>query len=220
MHKQSNNVSELPIIMTLVKVAILLIICGVAIFMDVKERKQKVESKEVSRVIVYERPEVIPEDVMPPVKPKRKHITLEPVEPGYIPDTQHYYIPWANRLKISLDEFKLLCQTVQCEAGTQNLDCKTHVAKVIVNRLYSEKFPDTMHDVIYQRDADGDPQFSVIDWKGFPNCYEIDDETEIACFTAITEGDIPEDVLYFNSIDFFTWAPRYKQVDQMFFSRG
>ena len=219
-NKQLNEKDDIPAILMLVKIAILLVICGVAIFMDVKERKQKAETKVESKVIFYEKPEVIPEDITPVVKPERKHITLKPVEPGYIPDTEHYYIPWANKLKISLDDFDLLCKTVQCEAGTQSLDCKIHVARVILNRLYSEKFPNTMHDVIYQRNKHGKPQFSVIDWAGFPNCHEVDDETEIACFTAITEGDIPTDILYFNSIEFFSWVPRYKKIDQMYFSRG
>lgn len=154
-------------------------------------------------------------------EPSEPKITpLELVEPGYIPDADNYYIPWADRLKISLDEFKLLCQTVQCEVGNQDLKCKKYAARVILNRLYSDKFPDTMHDVVYQRNEYGSPQFSVIDWAGFPNCREIDDETETACFLAIAEDDIPSDLFYFNSIGYFTWAIDYWDNGVMYFSRG
>ncbi len=197
----------------LVALFILLAFIAALIFAAIKSKPTPVVSAEV-----VERPHVTLQPVEPQIRP---HVTLEPVEPGYIPDADHYYIPWADRLKISLDEFKLLCQTVQCEAGNQDLKCKKHVARAILNRLYSDKFPNTMHDVVYQRDEDGDPQFSVIDdCENFPYTYPVDDETETACFLAIAEDDIPSDLFYFNSIGYFTWAIDYWNNGVMFFSRG
>lgn len=200
------------LIRALVALFVLLAFIAVMIFVATKQKPTPVVTAEVT-----ERPHVTLQPVEPQIRP---HVTLEPVEPGYIPDVDHYYIPWADRLKISLDEFKLLCRTVQCEVGNQDLKCKKHAARAILNRLYSEKFPNTMHDVVYQRDAYGNPQFSVIDWSGFPDAYDYDDDTETACFLAIAEDDIPSDMFYFNSIGYFTWAIDYWDNGVMFFSRG
>lgn len=196
----------------LVALFILLAFIAALIFVVTKKKPTPVVTAEVT-----ERPHITLQPVEPQIRP---HVTLEPVEPGYIPDVDHYYIPWADRLKISLDEFKLMCRTVQCEVGNQDLKCKKYAARTILNRLYSEKFPNTMHDVVFQRDEDGDPQFSVIDWSGFPDAYDYDDDTETACFLAIAEDDIASDMFYFNSIGYFSWAIDYWDNGVMFFSRG
>ena len=198
----------------LVALFVLLAFIAALIFVMIKEKETPVVKAEVT-----ERRHVTLQPVEPQIRP---HVTLEPVEPGYIPDADHYYIPWADRLKISLDDFELLCQTTQCEAGNQSMECKKYVARAILNRLYSDKFPNTMHDVIYQRNSNGDPQFSVIDdCENFPYTHPVADSTETACYLAIAEADdIPNDMLYFNSIGYFSWATNYKKIGAMYFSRG
>lgn len=52
--------------------------------------------------------------------------------------------------EIPLEDLKLMAYTVQAEAGSQDLYGKRLVADVILNRIDSSEFPDTVSEVIYQ----------------------------------------------------------------------
>ena len=43
-----------------------------------------------------------------------------------------------------------LAKIVYCEAGGESQLCKEYVAQVVINRVNSPKFPNTIHDVIFQ----------------------------------------------------------------------
>lgn len=58
--------------------------------------------------------------------------------------------------EIKLGEMELLAQLVEAEAGNQSFEGKCLVVDVVLNRVESEEFPDTISEVIYQ-----DGQFSV-----------------------------------------------------------
>lgn len=62
----------------------------------------------------------------------------------------------------NLEEILLLAQLVQAEAGNQDLTGMRYVADVVLNRVESDIFPDTVEDVIFQEN-----QFSVIKSGGF-----------------------------------------------------
>ena len=49
------------------------------------------------------------------------------------------------------DEVELLAALVYCEAGNQSYEGKLAVANVVLNRLNSSQFPNTIKDVIYQK---------------------------------------------------------------------
>jgi N-acetylmuramoyl-L-alanine amidase len=68
------------------------------------------------------------------------------------------------------------------------LQCKLHVAQVIVNRVKDSRFPDTLHGVIFQSG-----QFMPT-WDGRFWSVEISDSTKEACYKAICEGT--EDTTY------------------------
>lgn len=55
------------------------------------------------------------------------------------------------------DEIKLLSSLVQAEAGNQPYKGKVGVANVVLNRVKSSRYPDTIKEVIYQSG-----QFSVV----------------------------------------------------------
>lgn len=55
----------------------------------------------------------------------------------------------------------LLAKIVQCEAGNQGKDAKVAVATVILNRVLSQDFPNTVEEVIFEK-QDGIYQFSPI----------------------------------------------------------
>ena len=58
--------------------------------------------------------------------------------------------------EIKLGEMELLAQLVEAEAGNQPFEGKCLVVDVVLNRVESDIFPDTISGVIYQ-----DGQFSV-----------------------------------------------------------
>lgn len=54
-------------------------------------------------------------------------------------------------LAASADEETLLAALVQCEAGGQGVQCMTAVGAVVVNRVRSGSYPNSIYNVIYQR---------------------------------------------------------------------
>lgn len=65
-------------------------------------------------------------------------------EDGCVP----YYSDIAN--SITQDEIDLVAQITWLEAGNQSMTGKRAVVEVIFNRIVSDKFPNTVHDVIFQ----------------------------------------------------------------------
>ncbi len=93
-----------------------------------------------------------------------------------------------------LGEMELLAQLVQAEAGNQDLTGKRLVVDVVLNRVDSEQFPDTVEDVIFQK-----KQFSVIEDGAFEKAaWNISED----CFKAV-EMEYKErsnnEILYFGT---------------------
>lgn len=59
--------------------------------------------------------------------------------------------PWEEC--ITQNELDMMAKLVYVEAGNQDLKGKRLVADVIINRIESERFPDTVEGVIYQKNA-------------------------------------------------------------------
>jgi spore germination cell wall hydrolase CwlJ-like protein len=53
-------------------------------------------------------------------------------------------------LAATADEETLLAAIIQCEAGGQSMECMTAVGAVVVNRVHSGSFPNTIYGVLYQ----------------------------------------------------------------------
>lgn len=62
----------------------------------------------------------------------------------------------------STDDNYLLAKIVMAEAEGCNIQTKVLVAMVVLNRVQSDQFPNTVHDVIFQQCAGGTYQFSPI----------------------------------------------------------
>lgn len=54
-------------------------------------------------------------------------------------------------LEADVDEETLLAALVECETGNCGVKCMTAVGAVVVNRVRNGRFPNNIHDVIYQR---------------------------------------------------------------------
>lgn len=97
------------------------------------------------------------------------------------------------------EEIYMLAQCVEAEAGYyegHELSQK-YVTQVILNRVMSGRFPNTIEEVIYQGSSEY-PQFAVA-YNGMMN-REPQPETLANVYSVIVNGtDLPEDVLFFHS---------------------
>lgn len=109
-----------------------------------------------------------------------------------------------NRVDIPVYEFTeedvyLIAQCVEAEAGYYdgNELSQQYVTQVILNRLHSSQFPNSVEGVIYQKSGNV-PQFSVA-YNGMIN-REVESETLANVYSVLVHGtDLPEYILYFHS---------------------
>lgn len=124
---------------------------------------------------------------------------------------------WNNYIELTQSELELLYTTVYCESGDQELEAQIMVAQTIINRIISDKYPDTLRGVVYQRNSEGVPQFAVINWTNFENI-GWSDETKTAVHYALAHKGYPETMLYFRDSYYHDFGQPYKNVDDMYFS--
>ena len=97
---------------------------------------------------------------------------------------------------MSEDERRELAEVVYLEAGNQCAEGQQAVAEVILNRVISPDFPDTVYDVLHQGENSAGPQFSTIGSLALA-------EPETAQYEAINAAlygpsILPEDVVFFS----------------------
>lgn len=108
--------------------------------------------------------------------------------------------------EVSADDYEALLRIVEAEAGGEDANGKLLVANVVLNRVKHEKFPDTIEEVIMQRDK-GTTQFSPVA-NGRFYTVEISDETIDVVNRALCGEDISRGALYFA-------ARKYANPDRM-----
>lgn len=93
------------------------------------------------------------------------------------------------------EDLDILMRIVESEAGNQDVEGRLLVANVVLNRVASEKFPDTVKEVVFQKEK-GVNQFSPVSngtiWK-----VKISEETDEAVGRALDGEDISDGALYF-----------------------
>lgn len=98
-------------------------------------------------------------------------------------------------LMMSDEDYGTLLAIVEAEAGGEDLKGKVLVANVIMNRVNSEQFPDTVTEVVWDTSG-GAAQFSpTID--GRISTVEISEETEEAVRMAMEGVDYSDGALFF-----------------------
>ena len=88
-------------------------------------------------------------------------------------------------------DYNVLLRIVQAEAGGCDMKGKILVANVILNRVESDEFPDTITDVVYEK-----RQFSPVS-NGSINRCQVAEETVEAVDRALAGEDYSEGALYF-----------------------
>lgn len=96
---------------------------------------------------------------------------------------------------LSEEEVEVLQQIVEAEAGNEDEDGKLLVANVVLNRVNSDRFPDTVSEVVFQREK-GVSQFSPV-YNGSYYRVTVSEETVNAVERALMGEDISQGALYF-----------------------
>lgn len=108
--------------------------------------------------------------------------------------------PWPmqrySSVDMSANERQELAGIIQLEAGNQCAEGQQAVAEVVLNRVISPEFPDTVYEVLHQGEDTPMPQFSTID-----NLVQAEPTTtQYEAIDAALYGPfiLPEDVVFFS----------------------
>lgn len=108
----------------------------------------------------------------------------------------------------SKEECEILFRIVEAECTGLSKQQKKNVANVILNRVESDIFPDTIKEVVFQKTS-GIYQFSPIADKRYYSV-TVTDETIEACEEAVLESDNAYGALFFDAY-VNSWASNNKK---------
>ena len=97
--------------------------------------------------------------------------------------------------QFSDEELEVLLRIVEAEAGGEDEDGRLLVANVVLNRVNSEEFPNTVSEVVFQKEG-AVAQFSPA-YSGKYYRVEVSDATISAVGRALMGEDISQGALYF-----------------------
>lgn len=100
-----------------------------------------------------------------------------------------------NPTLMSDEDYDTLMRIVEAEAGSEDIKGRVLVANVIMNRMKSDDFPNTVTEVVWDN-SDGVPQFSPT-YDGRINEVTVSDETKEAVKQALKGTDYSEGALFF-----------------------
>ena len=100
-----------------------------------------------------------------------------------------------KKYQLSDKDYEALLRIVEAEAGGEDQNGKLLVANVVLNRVNNEMFPDTVWDVVMQREQ-GIAQFSPTVDGRYQNV-RVSDDTVEAVERALYGEDISQGALYF-----------------------
>lgn len=113
------------------------------------------------------------------------------------PERKVSYSVMVNENAVFLDEesYDILCRIVEAEAGTEDEKGRMLVANVVLNRVESRRFPDTVKEVVFQQSG-GKYQFSPIA-TGSYNHVKVSDKTLEAVEKVLHGEDASQGALFF-----------------------
>lgn len=116
--------------------------------------------------------------------------------------------------EITMDEFDMISNVVAAEAGNQDWEAQVYVACVILNRVESEEFPNTVSEIIFQ----SNPQQFCCVWDGGYERAVPTDAIYEAVQYVLDEYRIPRNVLFFTSNGYLKGYKPYTKIADMYFS--
>lgn len=109
--------------------------------------------------------------------------------------TEEPVIQTGTTINITQEDYENLLRIVEAEASGEDETGKLLVANVVLNRVESEDFPDTITEVIFEKN-NGVTQFSPVAngrfWK-----VEVSEKTVAAVDKALAGEDVSQGALYF-----------------------
>lgn len=179
-------------------------VCGAMLYLatGVAELVAEQQDPEVPRMVFAQIPG---ETEMPTETPKVLKETAELVEAGY--HTIVMSRDW------DADDSYLLAKLAMAEAEGEDTEGKALVVMVVLNRVWSDGFPETIEEVIMEEHG-GVHQFSVTQEDG--RWWEVEPDAD--CYEAVemvmTGWDESQGALYFESRSDSTW--HQKNLDFLF----
>lgn len=112
------------------------------------------------------------------------------------------------------EDLELLARIIQVESGERSLEVKLAIANVVLNRVKSSKFPDTLSEVVYQSG-----QFPPTRKSNFKTL-KINTNSYIAAKKALEGINNIDDCLFFNCRPFSGKSgDLYKKIEGEYFYR-
>ena len=119
-------------------------------------------------------------------------------------------VPQDKFISLENNDYNVLLKIVEAEAGSEDLAGKMLVANVVLNRVNSPSFPDSVTDVVYQTHK-GRAQFSPTE-NGTIDTVTVSMETIYAVNRVMNGEDNSMGALYFRSVHSSgTWHDRALQ---------
>ena len=100
-----------------------------------------------------------------------------------------------DKYQLEAADLEVLLRIVEAEAGCEDEEGKLLVANVILNRLECDRFPDSIQEIVFQRE-NGVSQFSPVT-DGSYYRVQISEETVSAVERALEGENISQGALYF-----------------------
>lgn len=100
--------------------------------------------------------------------------------------------------RLSNAEIDLLCRVAQSEAGYGNYESQRHVVNVVLNRVASEEFPNTVTEVIYQH-SDNLWQFTVAKNSSLNTVAREDTVENVENALLHSNFVLPSSIIYFHA---------------------
>lgn len=135
-------------------------------------------------------------------------------------DTEFIFQETSADILETLDpiELDIFARCVEAEAGNQGLYGKQLVVDVILNRVKSHNFPDTITDVIMECNSNGVWQFSVVGDGAIDRAVPTE-ETYEAIRTELTQIQYPS-LMYFSAEGYLPYGTPWKKVGGHYFNIG
>ena len=103
-----------------------------------------------------------------------------------------------NSFSLEDQEYQVLLKIVEAEAGCEDTEGRMLVANVVMNRVRNGYFPNTVTEVVYQR-QDGTAQFSPVS-DGRIDTVNVSQGTVDAVARVMNGEDISQGALFFRSV--------------------
>ncbi len=160
-----------------------------------QEEVQTGEEKNVETEIPVEERTAEPAAEPAPIEPEPTPVEPEPaaVEPEPAPVEAA-----GNHFSLEEQEYQILLKIVEAEAGGEDTTGKMLVANVVMNRVRSSHFPNTVTEVVYQR-HNGKAQFSPTA-DGRIDRVNVSADTIEAVARAMNGEDASAGATYFKSV--------------------